>query len=276
MSSIDAFVPRRCTSADRMMWVTPSRIFYAGLLGAPVMHAKGALVIYVAIEAPLRIRIDGGDWATTEVAVIQPFVPYEIVCDGRHVLDVIVEPETVRMDQLPPVLRACGAVEAPELAARIRGAHARLVAAGRTIDLRPEDFDTTFFGAPMPARALDPRIAAVLDQIRNNSLAVNAAAECAARAGLSLSRFLHLFKEQVGAPFRSFRTWKRARSLLHYVDSRRSLVDVALDIGYPDSTHFSHSIRQLYGLKPRDIFAGSRKLKVTADRPRGFGMPANN
>ncbi|WP_309901090.1 hypothetical protein [Variovorax soli] len=37
---------------------------------------------------------------------------------------------------------------------------------------------------------------------------------------------------------------------------------MALDTGYPDSTHFSHSIRQVYGLRPSDILAGSRRLAV--------------
>ena len=37
---------------------------------------------------------------------------------------------------------------------------------------------------------------------------------------------------------------------------------IAQDIGYPDSTHFSHSIRRFYGLKPRAIFSGSRDLAI--------------
>ena len=86
------------------------------------------------------------------------------------------------------------------------------------------------------------------------------AGDCAASVRLSFSRFLHLFKEQTGAPFRSMRTWKRARSLLHYVNRPSNLTAVALETGYPDATHFSHSIRQVYGLKPKDIFAGSRRL----------------
>jgi AraC-like DNA-binding protein len=51
------------------------------------------------------------------------------------------------------------------------------------------------------------------------------------------------------------------------VNSDSRLVYVALDIGYPDSTHFSHSIRQTYGLKPKDIFAGSRKLRIITQQP---------
>ena len=249
-------------SSHRLMWITPDRVFYAGLLGAPAMHTKGALVIYVAVEAPLRIRIDGGDWQTTEVAVVPPYVPYQIASDGRHVLDILVEPETLDMDLLPDLLRARGAVQAPEFAARVRRSHAQMVLAGRALDLQPGDFDRMFFGQTLATRSLDSRIASVLEKIKRNPTEQATAEACAANVKLSFSRFLHLFKEEVGAPFRTFRTWKRARSLLHHVNSDSNLVYVALDIGYPDSTHFSHSIRQLYGLKPKDIFAGSRKLRI--------------
>ena len=258
----DTFVPRPCTSADRMMWITHDRVFYAGLLGAPVRHTKGAIIVYVAIEGRLRVRLSGGDWRPAELVVIQPYVPYEIACEGRHVLDILVEPETVDTGRLPALLKACGPVHDPAFAARVRQVHQRLrdPAAGEA--LAPRDFDPLFFGESLPPRQLDPRIAAVLERIRHDPSAVAAAGSCAAAANLSFSRFLHLFKEEVGIPFRSLRTWKRARSLLQYVNRSTSLVYVALDIGYPDSTHFSHSIRQTFGLKPRDIFAGSRKLRI--------------
>ncbi|MDQ0073721.1 AraC-like DNA-binding protein [Variovorax boronicumulans] len=60
-----------------------------------------------------------------------------------------------------------------------------------------------------------------------------------------------------------------ARSLLRYVRQTTTLTDIALDTGYPDSTHFSHSIRQVYGLKPSDILAGSRRLALH-DAAGGF------
>lgn len=48
------------------------------------------------------------------------------------------------------------------------------------------------------------------------------------------------------------------------MNRKANLAQLALDAGYPDSTHFSRSIRLAYGLKPRDIFAGSRRLAVYA------------
>ena len=54
-----------------------------------------------------------------------------------------------------------------------------------------------------------------------------------------------------------------------------NLANIALDVGYPDSTHFSHSVRQVYGLTPKSIFAGCRKLALygygTAGA-QGYGM----
>src|SRR5207245_10808436 len=93
------------------------------------------------------------------------------------------------------------------------------------------------------------------------------AASCATQAGLSSSRFLHLFKEQTGVSFRAFRAWKRARHLLHFANQNINLAHLAQDIGYPDSTHFSHSIRRFYGLKPRAIFLGSRDLAIYPSDP---------
>lgn len=264
--------PRRCSSAERLMWITPDRVFYAGLLGAPAMHAKGALLLYVALEGPVRIRVGQRPWEESEVAIVQPYVPHQAACDARHVVAMYVEPETVDLGGLPAFLRCeTGAVEAPGFADHVRRCHRRWVAAGRELELQPHDFDRLVFGHGLPTRRVDPRIGRVLDLIKGEPANPVSAEEGAALAGLSVSRFLHLFKQEVGAPFRSFRTWKRARSLLHHVRSDSALVHVALDVGYPDSTHFCHSIRQNFGLRPRDIFAGSRKLRLIG--PTGGAAP---
>ena len=267
MSLTSPTAPRGASSAERLMWITPDRVFYAGLLGTPSPRTQGALVMYVAMDAPLRIRIGGGEWQSTEVAVVQPYVPYEIATDARHVLNILIEPETVDRARLPAVLQACGAVQATEWAARVRLCYTHLLAQGLALALQPQDFDLLFWGQTLPSRLLDARIAQVLARIQDNPCTQATAQACANEVHLSFSRFLHLFKQEVGAPFRSFRTWKRARSLLHHVNREQHLVHVALDIGYPDSTHFSHSIRQTFGLKPRDIFAGSRKLRIIGAPP---------
>ncbi len=250
--------------SERLMWVTPDRVFYVGLLGAPSVRMMGSIIVYVAVKDAIRIRIDDHDWRVTEMAVVPPYVPHEVLSEARLINVIKVEAETVNLVDLPLVLRGRGPVEAPEFVTRVRQRSVEL-RARENGDLMSLDFDRLFFDEPLARRQIDRRIQEVIDGIKRDPSAPAHAEDCARDVSLSFSRFLHLFKDETGVPFRSFRSWKRARSLLHRVNRTSNLAHVALDIGYPDSTHFSHSIRQAYGLKPKDIFAGSRRLAVYAN-----------
>ena len=253
------------------MWITPDRVFYAGLLGAPSVRTMGSVIAYVAVEGAIRISIDGGEWQTTQLAVVPPFVPHRVLAESRLINVIKVEAEAVDLDALPDPLSGCGAIDAPWFVERVRRSQRELCAQGRDVDLMSLDFDQLFFGRALAARQIDRRIGAVIERIKRDPSGRACAEECAEAVHLSFSRFLHLFKQEMGVPFRSFRTWKRARSLLHYVNRDSNLAHVALDTGYPDSTHFSHSIRQVYGLKPKDIFAGSRRLEIHGNTPAHSG-----
>ncbi len=258
---------------NRVMWLNNERVFYAGLLGQVSLRAMGAWLVYASMGEPIRVQLGDGDWQSTDLAVVPPYAPHRVACDQRLIACLTIEPETVDPAGLPALLLERQGVlpldpnAAAALLARVRQGHAWLRGEGSGAALQTTDFDTLFFGQPLPVRRLDARIARTLEDMRNEPSGAATGQQCAALAGLSFSRFLHLFKAEVGTPFRSLRTWKRARSLLHHVTRDAHLVNVALDAGYPDSTHFSHTIRQVYGLKPRDLFAGSRQLRVWGDSP---------
>ncbi|CAN7653837.1 AraC family transcriptional regulator [Variovorax sp. LjRoot290] len=248
---------------ERLMWLTRERVFYAGLLGAAAERSLGGHGVYVSPTGqPMRIRIGGGAWQSGELLVVPPQVPHQVVSEEPLILNLLIESESVDPAQLPNFLQHCGAVEAPDFVQRVRAAHAQLLAAAGRDGFDALDFDTLFFGQPLVVRPIDARIRQVVERIVADPALPASAEECAASVQLSFSRFLHLFKQEIGVPFRAFRAWKRARSLLRHVRESATLTDIALDTGYPDSTHFSHSIRQVYGLRPSDILAGSRRLAV--------------
>ena len=267
---------------NRVMWLNNDRVFYAGLLGAVSVRTMGGWLVYVSLGAPLRIALEDAEagvsandapWQSARLAVVPPWVPHRVACDERLICSITIEPETVDEAALPAWLRQhAGPVPASHpdalpMLQRVRAVHLWLRTQGRQVAWQTACFDQALFGLPLARRQVDARIAQVLDSLRNDPAQLTTAQACAAQVGLSFSRFLHLFKAEVGTPFRSLRTWKRARSLLHHVTRDTPLVHVALDTGYPDSTHFSHSIRQVYGLKPKDIIAGARKLRIVAQAP---------
>jgi AraC-like DNA-binding protein len=257
----DSIMDDKRRESGHLMLITPERVFYAGLLGRPRQRCPGAFHVYVSIEAGLRLTTPTGG-SHGELAVVAPNVRHTIASDYRSAICLVIEPESVRAGAFEELAERLSGADAAWFVQRIRAAYSALQQRQRGDDICNAEFDTMCFGEALPARSLDPRVVRSIAQIGRFCGDPVTAASCADEAGLSASRFLHLFKQETGISFRAFRAWKRARHLLHFANQDLNLAHLAQDIGYPDSTHFSHSIRRFYGLKPRAIFSGSRDLAI--------------
>lgn len=260
-------MPGSQPGAGRFMLVGPERVFYAGLLGRPKKRTLGAFIVFAGMEGRLRLSVAGKPDRMVEAAVMPAYCEHSIEPEHPSVVGVLVEPESVDPVALARLTAALGAMEEAALARTLRDACARLRAQRPTQGMTSAAFDTAVFGAPLQPRAVDPRILRVLAALGDRPGEGLTAADCAGLVNLSVSRFLHLFKQETGIAFRACRAWKRARHLLNFANETINMAHLALDIGYPDSTHFSHSIRRFYGLKPRAIFSGSRELEIFRGAP---------
>jgi AraC-like DNA-binding protein len=247
--------------SGRLMLISPERVFYAGLLGRPRKRASGGYNIYAAMAGQLRV-IEGQSESIGEVLVVPPYVPHGVESGHPSIICLVIEPETVEPAAMADFSTRISGADAPASAQRIRAAYEGLRRRERQGGFTTCEFDRLFLGDALPERNIDPRIRRAAGKLNDFAGSKMTAADCAASAGLSSSRFLHLFKAQTGVSFRAFRAWKRARHLLHFVNEDINFAHLAQDIGYPDSTHFSHSIRRFYGLQPRAIFSGSRDLAI--------------
>jgi len=250
------------SDSGHLMLITPERVFYAGLLGRPRERCPGAFHIYVAIKGSLWLSTADGQASHDDLAVTMPNVRHTIASEHRAAICVAIEPESVCDGVLEAWKQRLSGAEAASFARRIRATYEHLLNRMCDNDVDGTALDQMCFGEMLPRRALDPRVARAIARIEKFSGELVTATACATAAGLSTSRFLHLFKQETGISFRAFRAWKRARQLLHFANQDVNLAHLAQDIGYPDSTHFSHSIRRFYGLKPRAIFSGSRDLAI--------------
>ena len=251
----------------KVMLLTADRVVYLGLIGKPQMREFGSLTIYVSLGVPFRIQIGGRECESAEIYVVAPDTPHRIMTSDYLIGIVMIEAETIDPTRLPEWLQSTQMVNKllPSFAT-IRRFFQALSNGDVERSLLIDNLDEFVFGQSLERKLFDPRIAAVVAKINNEPCDLFGAEECATYINLSYSRFLHLFKEDVGTTFRGFRAWKRARSFLNYVNVEVSLTDIALDIGYPDSSHFSHTVRRYWGLTPRDIVAGSRKLAVVSSK----------
>lgn len=241
-----------------------TRLFYSGLVGNSKRPRNlGGYAFYFATDGAFEIEMGAG-WQRVESALVAPFQTHRLLTPTGMIQDVGFEPESLsplaqaRLHELA----ACPQHQA-RLAQRIRVCRADLAGLIPDQGLSTAEFDQLFLGEELEQRQMDPRIHRVLELMCDEFEECTVSAEDYARQiGLSPSRFLHLFKLNTGVSFRSLRMWKRARRFLDHANGSNSLTDVALELGYPDSSHFSHSIRRTYGLKPRSIRQGSKHMKV--------------
>lgn len=248
------------------MMLGRERLFYTGLLGNSMRPRRmGSVAIYAARTGSFSISIDGGPFRKRRIIALAPFVSHRLFSHDGHILNICIEPESIETTVMADLLAEFNdASNSDHLAVSIQAARGELLV-GTTIDgFSTAEFDHHFFGRCLANRRVDARIARALDLLAEPPQDLDlSASHCADRAGLSVSRFLHLFKENTGIPFRSQRMWKRARRFMDYANRDDSLTVVALDLGYPDSSHFSHSIRSSFGLQPRSIQRGSRGMKLS-------------
>jgi len=263
----------RAGMSSAFLYTSPDRVFYRGPLGQPRPRVFGAAVCYVGLRGPLRWTISQAPRPGSalegagEVLTLPPGVGHHIAVSQGPVLCYLIEPESAALPgRFEPL-----AVNQPEAwrerLSTLCGADlARWHAAPGPLPSGPDaELDRLLLGQPLPQRSLDARIGAVVERVRCDPALAWLAADAAAHCGLSTSRFMHLFKDEVGVGWRSFRAWKRARGLLNCVHSGENLTQLALTLGYPDATHFSHAIRQVTGLRPSDIISGSRHLGVWSE-----------
>ncbi len=109
---------------------------------------------------------------------------------------------------------------------------------------------------------VDTRIAAAADTLRRSSSETVSAEAIATAVGLSISRLEHLFKEQIGAPMRSFRTWCRFRAAAEALARGCNFTEAAQEAGFFDQTHFTKTFRQWFGITPSFIFSSELSIHV--------------
>jgi AraC-like DNA-binding protein len=113
-------------------------------------------------------------------------------------------------------------------------------------------------GVGSGARA-DARILNAVRRMRDEPCEPHALAELCKQAGLSPSRFLHLFKEATGVPLRRYRIWNRIGAAARAVAQGYSLTDAAHNAGFSGSAHFSSAFRDMFGMMPSELFARLRR-----------------
>ncbi|AFG37466.1 helix-turn-helix domain-containing protein [Spirochaeta africana] len=93
------------------------------------------------------------------------------------------------------------------------------------------------------------------------------AAEAAQIACLSTSRFLAVFKQYTGLPYRNYLLMQKLIRGIHLLNRSASFTEAALAAGFSDSAHFTRTFTHSTGMNLKEVFKNSQFIQVFYDLP---------
>lgn len=257
-------------AASRTVWEEKDRpprwyLWEGGFLalgqggGEVAAHSHHAIQIFVAIDGKAAIRQTGGPWSEARGLIVRPDIEHAFDARGATGAMLFVDPESTEGAWLQT-----GVAEDITLVPDVRVQHC--VSALRTFLERPlESMEVAdlirhcvraFYAGVPPTRRLDPRIASVLAAIRESDelrMSLEAAAEL---VHLSAGRFAHLFKEEIGLPFRRYMLWRKVTRAMLAIGKERTLAAAAQRGDFADAAHLTRTFYQMFGIPPSVMMRG--------------------
>lgn len=228
------------------------------------LHSHHAWQVMVALDKTLRVRHSESDGAREGLALlVQPDALHAVDARGGHVVLAFVEPESGIGDRLAakrtsePVL-----LLEPKVARRVHDALAAIPSA-------PADAESSMAAALEALGATDvrpplrhPGVRRVLGRLKESSLVEDVSlASLAKLAGLSESRFMRAFTEDVGIPLRPYVRWLKLERAAIAIATGAELSEAAHAAGFADAAHMTRSFREMYGVTPSDLRRRSQSVQ---------------
>uniref|UniRef100_A0AAU2JUL6 Helix-turn-helix transcriptional regulator n=1 Tax=Streptomyces sp. NBC_00049 TaxID=2903617 RepID=A0AAU2JUL6_9ACTN len=216
----------------------PGGLVYGGAVGAATAHAHHSVQVIAALDGPgLLMAGPDGEPFGCRAFVVAAGVPHRVLRGAERGLVLHYDPAS---------------------AAGRRLAERAGVAEGLLPPGLPEDpfeaacaLDSVLLDARLPAVARHPGLARVLAWLPGRGRV--RLTEAAAVAGLSESRLAHLFRAELGLPFRPYVLWLRLMRAAELASQGQSLTEAAHGAGFSDSAHFSRVCRRMFGIAPSEF-----------------------
>lgn len=248
--------------AHMRLFIWRGRSLYFGPSVQLAAHAYATVALHVGIYRPFRIKIANGAWQSCRCAIVPPGTPHELDFEGGVHGKLFIERDSSdflyfkrRFAYREQALSLFQDEELVQQLCRIYESDPdKAVIENCLDDLLRCDGELNL--------VIDPRVQAAIDLIRSEPDYNFSKEYLADRADLSPSRFLHLFKQHTDVPYRRFRTWKRLFLAMDSLNAADNMTIAALDAGFADAPHFSHSFRETFGINPAYVFRGINRFEV--------------
>lgn len=237
-------------------------VYYDGPVGHTEFHQHYAVQICFPFAKALQIETQGQILNAEGILVIGSNISHRLSAPSQTAKILYIDPSLVRNGNEK---LATGGVELLNLPSDQSKALEQALAsdpASRTtefgVELAQLIWPLQSDQAALPT--MDPRIERSLEEIDAADDLSVPLEQVARAAGLSMGRFRHLFRAQIGMPLKSYLLWRKLQRAIESLASDNSLTRAAHIAGFADSAHLSRTFKRTFGLSPNDL---NKKANVT-------------
>jgi AraC family transcriptional regulator len=222
-------------------------------------HAHHAIQIVLALDGEIAACDSDHRWRSGRGLIIGPDIEHSYDSRDAFGAMLFVDPESTEGVWLRASLRdEITMIPAPRVAAcvaeltRFRDLPLESMEIGPLIRHCVQSLSAV---AP-PARRLDSRVTTVLKKIHGADDLRVSLKSAAASAFLSPSRFAHLFRQQLGLPFRRYLLWRKVTRAMLEIGREGTATAAAHAADFADAAHLTRTFIQMFGIPPSVMLRG--------------------
>jgi AraC-like DNA-binding protein len=222
-------------------------------------HEHHAIQIVVTVDGDFGMRGKRGDWQLAPGFIVRPDVVHSFNANGALGAMLFVDPESAEGVWLKTPLREDITTISEARVAMCRGELRKFLEQPmESLEIGAlvrHCVQALSAGAP-PSRRIDERVTKVLAAIRQADELRVSIEDAAALAFLSPSRFAHLFKQQVGLPFRRYMLWRKLTRAMLVIGREGTIATAAHAADFADAAHLTRTFYQMFGIPPSVMMRG--------------------
>jgi AraC-like DNA-binding protein len=235
----------RSAVAANSAWPAAMIVWGPGFYGAA--HRHHCVQLVVTLRGSLQVRSGAEAWRKCGAVLVRPNAIHEVDASGSSLLICFISVESALGVALIERIDADVVCVMGQQVAQWRSILGRRPTAGSV-----GRFLSGFLPNERRHALIHPAVRRVLIHLREarsqlDNLSLKALADI---AGLSPSRFMHLFTSSVGVPVRPYVRWLRLQRAASDLIRGTSVTNAAHRAGFADGAHLTRTCRRMLGLTP--------------------------
>ncbi len=243
--------------------------FFLGNVVDTAFHRHHAVQLVLGLENKFTIDTDNETHQTKAVLLDSDIVHRLQGPKGVQAL-LLFENESKTAQKLKNVLKNETMLLLPEdsVSEHLKSGLKKLYMGKPDIDSAKVHLDlllSKLFSFSNEVQIVDPRIVkarALIDSLEVKKISAD---RISSMLSISETRFIHLFKKEVGIPFRKYLLWKRMLDSIRILIDRHDITWAAHEAGFSDSAHLARTFKDNFGVVLSEIFKNDRFVQVIID-----------